>query len=75
MIVSVAPSRFRRRIDDAGVTKSRPSMAQPWALRFAVNSVQTAFVLALLLKRMCSTISWYSTSVASFVIARSLTLS
>ena len=40
-IVSAASPRFRLRIEDAGVTRSLPSLVQPWALRFAVNSAQT----------------------------------
>src|SRR5437870_5922449 len=74
-IVSAASPRFRFSIEEAGVTRSLPSLVQPWALRFAANSAQTLFTFVLLLKRMCSTSSLYSTSDASFVRARSLTLS
>jgi hypothetical protein len=57
------------------VMRSLLSLVQPWALRFAVNSAQTLFTFALLLNESCSTSSLYSTSDASFVSARSLTLS
>jgi len=74
-IVSSASPRFRFSIDEAAVIRSLPSLVQPWALRFAASSVQTLFTFALLLKTTCSTSSCYSTSDASFVSARSLTLS
>src|SRR5918996_931599 len=70
-IVSVASPRFRLRIEDCAWTISTPSLVQPCALRFAASSAQTLFTLDLLLKRTCSTIALYSTSVASFVSARS----
>src|SRR5437867_1134003 len=74
-IVSSASPRFRFSIDEAAVTRSLPFLVQPWTLRFAANSAQTLFTLALLLKRTCSTSSLYSISDASFVRARSLALS
>ena len=74
-IVSEASPRFRLRIEDSAVIRSLPSSVQPWALRFAANSAQTVFTFVLLLKRRCSTSALYSTSDASFVRARSLTLS
>ena len=73
-IVSSASPRLRFSIEEAAVTKSLPSLVQPWALRFADNSEQTLFTFALLLNSTCSTSSLYSTSDASFVSARSLTL-
>jgi hypothetical protein len=57
------------------VTRSLPSLVQPWALRFAANSAQTLFTFILLLNSTCSTSVLYSMSEASFVSARSLTLS
>src|SRR6266516_4659773 len=74
-IVSEASPRFRFSIEEAGVIRSPPLLVQPCALRFAANSAQTLFTFALLLKRRCSTSAWYSTSDASFVRARFLTLS
>ena len=74
-IVSSASPRFRFSIEEAAVIRSLPSLVQPCALRFADNSVQTLFTVALLLNSTCSTSSLYSTSDASFVRARSLTLS
>src|SRR6266404_192510 len=74
-IVSSASPRFRFSIEEEGVTRSLPFLVQPWILRFAANSAQTLFTLALLLKKTYSTSSWYSMSDASFVRARSLTLS
>jgi hypothetical protein len=50
-------------------------LVQPWALRFPANSVQTLFTFALLVNSTCSTSVLYSMSEASFVSARSLTLS
>src|SRR5438093_9250064 len=74
-IVNVASPRFRLRIDDCYWTISLPSLVQPCALRFAASSAQTFFTFDLLLKATCSTSALYSTSVASFVSARSFTLS
>ena len=74
-IVSEASPRFRLRIEEFGVIRSLPSLVQPCALRFAANSAQTVFTADLLLKERCSTRAWYSRSVASFVRARSFTLS
>ena len=74
-IVSAASPRFRLSIEEAGVIRSLPSLVQPWALRFAANSAQTLFTFDLLLKISCSTSALYSMSDASFVNARSLTLS
>src|SRR2546423_874011 len=52
-----------------------PSLVQPCALRFAASSAQTFLTFDLLLNTTCSTTVLYSTSVASFVSARSFTLS
>ena len=54
-IVSSASPRFRLSIAEAGVTRSLPCLVQPWALRFADNSVQMLFTFVLLLKTTCST--------------------
>src|SRR5205809_2622628 len=68
-IVSAASPRLRFSIEEAAVTRSLPSLVQPWALRFAANSEQTLFTFVLLLKTICSTSALYSTSDASFVRA------
>ena len=75
-IVSAASPRFRLRIEDAGVIRSLPSLVQPWAFEIRGQfGTDRLFTLDLLLKRTCSTAALYSTSVASFVSARALTLS
>src|SRR5947208_9917626 len=74
-IVSSASPRFRLSIEEGAVIRSLPSLVQPWVLRFADNSAQTLFTFALFLKLSCSTSWLYSTSDASFVRAKSLTLS
>ena len=74
-IVSSASPRFRLSIEEPGVIRSLPCLVQPWALRFAANSAQTLFTFVLLLNVSCSTSCLYSKSDASFVSARSLTLS
>jgi hypothetical protein len=74
-IVSSASPRFRLSIAEPGVIRSLPCLVQPWPLRFVVNSAQTLFTFALLLKLSCSTSVLYSMSNASFVSVRSLTLS
>src|SRR3954469_3395227 len=74
-IVSSASPRFRLSMEELGVIRSLPSLVQPWPLRFVANSAQTLFTFALLLKDNCSTSALYSKSAASFVSARSLTLS